>query len=139
MEGFILRTNEGKVIRFAYYSYDADATVSAFNDLLPFQREFVHARLSGQEFWTESAPRLDIIQENASIFTQPGEVVICPSTARRTRTAGSMGIYYGEGKGLDACNIFAKVLDEDMHLLKELGETIWRHGEQTLRFEKLSR
>jgi hypothetical protein len=46
-----------------------------------------------------------------------------------------MGIYYGEGKGLDAFNIFAKVVEEDMHLLKALGDDIWRNGTQTLRFQ----
>lgn len=50
---------------------------------------------------------------------------------------GSLGIYYGEGKGLDAANIFAKVFDEDLPLLQALGEQIWKQGEQVLRFEKM--
>ena len=41
----------------------------------------------------------------------------------------------GEGKGLDACNIFGKVYDEDAALLKSLGENIWKHGAQELTFE----
>jgi hypothetical protein len=48
-----------------------------------------------------------------------------------------MGIYYGEGRGLDCCNIFARVFDEDLLKLKELGNRIWLKGEQELRFEKL--
>ena len=35
-----------------------------------------------------------------------------------------MGIFYGEGKLLDAGNIFGKVLEEDMSLLKTLGESV---------------
>jgi len=105
--------------------------------LLPFTRTFMHARVSGQEVWIDDAPPLDVIQENASVFTEPGEAVYGPLAARRTKTINCMGIYYGEGKGLDCCNIFAKVFDEDMHLLKSLGDSIWKNGVQQLTFEKL--
>jgi len=98
----------------------------------------MHARISGQEIWTDHAPVLDIIQENASVFTEPGEVVIGPLKPARTKTTGCLGIYYGEGKGLDACNIFAKVIDEDLMLLKELGEEIWKKGEQPAILEELT-
>jgi len=97
----------------------------------------MHARVSGQEIWIDNAPELDIIQENASVFTAPGEVVYGPLKPARTKTSNCMGIYYGEGRGLDCCNIFAKVFDEDMPLLKELGENIWKQGTQELIFEKL--
>ena len=46
-----------------------------------------------------------------------------------------MGIYYGGGKGLDSGNIFGKVIPEDLDKLKDLGEKIWRNGEQELSFE----
>jgi hypothetical protein len=49
-----------------------------------------------------------------------------------------MGIYYGEGKGLDSCNIFAKVMDDDMEQLQKLGNEIWRHGEQEIVFERIA-
>ena len=137
MEGFIIKTNNNTLIRFRYYSKAAPVTVTAFNQQLPFSRVFIHARVSGQEFWIDNAPALDIIQENASVFTLPGEVVIGPLQPIRAKTAGCMGIYYGEGKGLDCCNIFARVLDEDFELLKTLGENIWKHGAQELQFEKL--
>jgi hypothetical protein len=45
-----------------------------------------------------------------------------------------MGIYYGEGRGLDSCNIFARVFEEDRDLLVSLGEAIWRRGEQLITF-----
>jgi hypothetical protein len=137
MTGFIVKTKDNKVIRFKYYSEAAPLTVSAFNSQLPFARTFIHARVSGQEFWIDTAPELDIIQENASVFAEPGEVVIGPLKPTRTRTSRCMGIYYGEGKGLDCCNIFGKVFEEDLTLLEELGDKIWRHGEQELTLEKL--
>jgi hypothetical protein len=137
MTGFVIKTADGQTIRFNYYTDDAPITVKAFHALLPFTRTFLHARVSGQEIWTGDAPPLDIIQENASVFTIPGEVVFGPSKPARTKTANCMGIYYGEGKGLDCCNIFAKVFDEDMTALKTLGNNIWERGMQQITFERL--
>lgn len=136
MDSFKIITQNNQIIRFRYYSNEAPVTVNAFSALLPFKKIFFHARVSGQEIWTDDAPRLDIIQENASVFTNPGEVVFGPVRPERTRTANCIGIYYGEGKGLDAANIFAKVLDEDLPLLRELGESIWKNGIQELTFQE---
>lgn len=136
MKGFQLITVTNKIIRFHYYD-DAPTTSTAFHSILPFTRTFLHARVSGQEIWIDNLPSLDIIQENASIFTEIGEVVLGPSKPKRTKTADCFGIYYGEGKGLDCCNIFAKVVDEDLPKLKALGEQIWKEGKQELTFKTL--
>ena len=133
MKGFILNIHELN-IRFLYYTTEAPLTVAAFDAALPFSRRLMHARVSGQEIWTQDAPRLDIIQENASVFTVPGEVVIGPLRPGRVKTSGCLGIYYGEGRGLDSANIFAKVIDEDLSKLQMLGDQIWREGGQELGF-----
>jgi hypothetical protein len=36
---------------------------------------------------------------------------------------------------LDCGNIFGKVVDEDLPLLKTLGDRIWKQGAQNLAFE----
>jgi hypothetical protein len=136
LTGFILKTLDKKAIRFFYYLEEAPHTCKAFSDLLPFTKTFFHARISGQEIWIDNAPPLNIIQENASVFTFPGEVVYGPAKPLRAKTSNCMGIYYGEGKGLDCCNIFAKVYKEDFHLLETLGNNIWKHGTQEITFEK---
>lgn len=136
MTGFRLILPNHKPLRFRYLDADAPVTSKAFDALLPFEVTLMHARVSGQEIWTDKAPPLDIIQENASVFTVPGEVVYGPSKPARVSTKNCLGIYYGEGKGLDACNIFACVIPEDMELLQNLGEMIWRKGEHAVRFEK---
>jgi hypothetical protein len=136
MTGFTLTTNENITIRFRLYAYAAPVTTQAFLTLLPFKRVFIHARVSGREIWIDNAPPLDIIQENASVFTEPGEVVFGPLKPARAKTSNCMGIYYGEGKGLDCCNIFAKVFDEDMALLQQVGERIWKNGSQEIIFER---
>jgi len=135
--GFQVLSPEGEAIKFEYYLKRAPATAEAFDELLPFSRVFYHARVSGQEIWAGDAPILDIIQENASVFAEPGEAVFGPVQPLRNRVGGCMGIFYGEGKGLDAGNIFAKVLDKDLPKLAALGEQIWKEGGRELRFEKL--
>lgn len=135
MLGFKLVYNQSDFISFKLYVDEAPITVAAFIGLLPLKRTFYHARLSGQEIWFDDLPPLDIIQENASVFTVPGEVVLGPSLPVRSKTKNCFGIYYGEGKGLDACNIFAKVIDEDKEKLKQLGEMIWKNGAMDLTLE----
>jgi hypothetical protein len=137
MLGFTITSPSGDIIRFGYYITDAPLTVAAFIASLPFSLSLFHARLSGQEIWTDNAPKLQVIQENASVFTNPGEVVVGPSIPGRAKTAGCLGIYYGEGRGLDACNIFARVHPDDLPLLESLGEQIWKQGTQTLHFAPL--
>jgi hypothetical protein len=134
MKGFKLSTPDNTEINFELYLDAAPHTSEAFLSILPFTRTFHHARVSGQEIWIDDVPPLDIIQENASVFTEAGEVVFGPSKPSRTKTAGCFGIYYGEGKGLDACNIFAKVTQNDSQKLAELGNNIWKNGSQELTF-----
>lgn len=132
MTGFKIITKDKQEIRFKFYLDEAPITSKAFEQILPFTRTFYHARVSGQEIWIDNVPPLDIIQENASVFTQPGEVVVGPLKPGRTKTANCFGIYYGEGKGLDAGNIFAIVLDSDRQKLRDLGNSIWKNGSQEL-------
>lgn len=135
MSAFQLVTPAQARIRFQLDLAGAPATCAAFLALLPFSRRFVHARVSGQEIWTPEAPPLHVPQEQASVWTEPGEVVYGPAVPARVRTANCIGIYYGEGKGLDAANIFARVLPEDLPALRALGEQIWLDGALELRFE----
>lgn len=132
MTGFKITTQEGDEIKFEFYLDHAPVTTNAFISILPFTRNFNHARVSGQEIWIDDVPELDIIQENASVFTEPGEVVFGPSKPSRTKTANCFGIYYGNGKGLDACNIFAKVIETDRQKLIDLGNSIWKNGSRDL-------
>ena len=128
MTGFKITTSDNLEIKFELYLDTAPVTSKAFLSILPFTRTFCHARVSGQEIWIDDVPKLDIIQENASVFTEPGEVVFGPAKPIRTKTANCFGIYYGDGKGLDACNIFAKVVESDKQKLVDLGNKIWRTG-----------
>jgi len=137
MNGFLIRTNDNQTIRFRFYDDAAPITSTAFLKVLPFSRNFLHARVSGQEIWIDDAPSLNIIQENSSVFAEPGEIVIGPASPARNKNANCMAIFYGEGRLLDGCNIFAKVVEKDFILLKTLGDAIWRQGSQELTFEEI--
>lgn len=137
MNGFLIRTKDNQTIRFRFYDDSAPITSTAFLKALPFSRNFLHARISGQEIWIDDAPSLNIIQENSSVFVEPGEIVIGPASPTRNKIAKNMGIFYGEGRLLDGGNIFGKVVEEDLNLLKTLGDTIWRQGSQELIFEEI--
>ena len=137
MNGFQVKTSYGAIIRFSYYINEAPLTSAAFAATLPFTRQFLHARVSGQEIWIDNAPGLDVIQENASVFVAPGEVAIGPLLPARNKVSKCMGILYGEGHFLDCSNIFAKVYDEDLSLLQELGNKTWKEGVQELVFESM--
>ena len=132
MTGFKITTSDNLETKFELYLDTAPVTSKAFLSILPFTRTSYHARVAGQEIWIDDVPKLDIIQENASVFTEPGEVVFGPTIPIRTKTANCFGLYYGEGKGLDACNIFAKVVESDKQKLVDLGNKIWRTGSQEL-------
>ncbi len=137
MTGFTIKTKDGEKIRFAYYISDAPVTSKAFDDALPYTETFYHAKVSGEEIWTDKAPELNIIQENSSVFIQAGEVVIGPIGPFRNKVIKCMGIMYGEGKLLDCGNIFAKVYDEDLSSLKVVCKKFWSEGFHELTFEKL--
>jgi hypothetical protein len=136
MPDFKIKTSDNQIIHFNFYKNDAPITCDAFVNLLPFTLTFMHARVSGEEIWSNQFPELDIIQENASVFTEVGEIVLGPLKPARAKTAKAIGIYYGDGKGLDCANIFGKVILKDLPKLKELGNKIWRQGMQDLTFEK---
>ncbi len=135
MPHFRLITPNGDIIRFQCYTEEAPITSEAFLKALPLPREWYHAKTSGEEIWIADAPVLDIIQENASVFPEPGEVVIGPKFPDRNIVSGFMGIFYGKGQGLDCGNIFACVVEADLEKLKQLGESIWQNGSQALTIE----
>lgn len=93
MTGFKITTQEGNEIRFSFLIDEAFITYAPFKRILPFTRTFNSARISGQKIWIEDAPQVDIIQENSSVFTEPGEVVFGRSKPIRTKTAYCFGIY----------------------------------------------
>jgi len=137
MKGFRIKTPDNEEINFEFYLDVAPITCEVFLSILPFTKTFFHARVSGQEIWIDNMPSLNIIQENASVLTEVGELVLGPSLPARSKTKNCFGIYYGEGKGVDACNIFAKVCEKNKEKLFKLGNDIWKNGAKELTIASL--
>lgn len=123
-------------LRFKCYLEEAPITSQAFLAALPFETEFYHAKVSGEEIWTQNGLELHIQQENATVFMNKGEIAIGP-VHKRNKVSKCIGIMYGEGKLIDCGNIFGRVYEEDFKFLKELGKKFWLEGKKHLRFEQI--
>lgn len=134
MKHLILITPNEKSIRFKLYESEAPVTCKEFTKIIPFEAKAVQARMAGEEIWIPEGPELKIPQENATVHLEPGELGFAP-VHPRNEVARSIAILYGEAQLHDCVNVFGKVFEEDMKLLKELGEQIWLEGSRTLRFE----
>jgi hypothetical protein len=134
--GFQLKTANGTTIRFDYYTEVAPVTCKAFHNALPFETDFYHAKVSGEEIWTPNGLELHIAHENSTVFIEEGEIVLGPMH-HRNKIPKTIGILYGEGKLLDCGNIFGKVKPEDLEILKKTGNDFWLNGKQNIRFEAI--
>ncbi|MFA5126958.1 MAG: DUF3830 family protein [Patescibacteria group bacterium] len=134
MKHIILKTSNGKSIRFKLYEKEAPLTCEAFAKILPFQAKAIQAREAGEEIWIPDGPELNMPPENATVHLLMGELGIAPNYTRN-QVARSIAIIYGEAKLHDCVNVFAKVFDEDVKSLKKLGEEIWLKGSQVLTFK----
>ena len=131
-----ITNTSGESIVLDLYDELAPETISALWEILPFEREIFHARLSGQEIWCDDMPVLDVPQENASIHAQPGEFVVGPKNPIRNQITGCLGLFYGKGALIDCGNVIGKVRKEDMSVLKSWGQDIWQNGSQKLSFSR---
>ena len=135
MTGFLIKTSYNDTLRFKFYLDRAPLTCAAFLKSLPFSRGLIHPGFLRKEIWTGKGPEINILPENVFTLMEPGEIAIGSLTTHDTRTSKQLGICYGKSKPIDSYNVFGKVLEEDLHLLKVLGQTIWRYGELNLFFE----
>lgn len=135
MSSFVLRTPQGRRLKFQLYDRDAPLTCKALSKAMPFTARAVQAREAGEEIWIPKGPRLRIAQENATARLRFGEIGYAPPH-RRSEIRQSMAIVYGEAKLWDCVNVFGRVASEDRNALKKLGEQIWLKGARVLRFER---
>jgi hypothetical protein len=71
MKGFKITTPDKQDIRLEFYLDTAPITFKAFAEIIPFTMVFNLTKVSRQEIWIDNVPKLDIIQENESVFTKP--------------------------------------------------------------------
>ena len=84
MTGFKLVTKDGVEIHFKFYLDEAPVTCKAFHEDPSFHQGVLSCPCLGHGDSESTTYRaLDIIQENASVFAEPGEVVVGPSRPTR--------------------------------------------------------
>ena len=127
-----LTTSSGLEIKFHLYDSEAPETCTAIRRILPLEIKLFHAKTSGEELWTPEGPELRIIQENATVNIEPGEIGIAPVHARN-KISKCLVIAYGQAKLFDCANIFGQVMSEDEDKLRDLGNKIWLEGTQSVK------
>lgn len=127
-----LVTSRNEEIKFHFYDSQAPETCMAIKKILPLEIKLFHAKTSGEELWTPEGPELQILQENATVHIEPGEIGIAP-VHLRNKISKCLVITYGQAKLFDCANIFGQVIKEDEKILRDLGNKIWLEGAQIVR------
>ncbi|MBE4908529.1 DUF3830 family protein [Bacillus luteolus] len=141
-------------IRARLLSEKAPATTEAFLKLLknPIPSTGKHAMYTGKEISIqlpvkscEGTELHDPAKENLTCFPQPGDILFTFMPAYAWGGVPTpiydFGLFYGRDArtffpaGWLPGNLFARVLDEDMEELEEIGKLIHTKGQQRLRLE----
>lgn len=113
---------------------------------LPIESEVTHSRWSGREFNFPINISTKPNRENQSIFTSEGDLCYWRDWRydyeENGHTKHVFAIYYGPEQarshvGDEPVNIFGRVLEEDLEIVKQIGESIWLEGTEKIRVEKL--
>lgn len=111
-------------------------TCEAFQRLLPYSQDIIHARWSGEACWIPLGSfDLDVPPENPTSTPAPGEILFYPRGISETEILFPYGVtrfasVAGELKG----NHFLTII-ENQEALAELGRQILYKGNMPIRFE----
>lgn len=131
-----IRTIDGKILTVTLYEEDAPNTCKIFLSKLPIKIKLYHARIAGEEIFTEEGPLLNIPIENATNELEPGEIGAFAWSPRSSNDfKGGIVITYGPHANLIKCsNVFARVAEEDMETLKAVSLRMWKGGSEEFEF-----
>src|SRR5688572_21261613 len=101
MASFSINLDNDMTIRFQCYVEDAPVTSTAFLSFMPLAKMFSPVLVTGLALWFDDRPPVDLIQEDASLFPKPGDVVSGPSIPSRPLRGRCFRIGSGACKGLD--------------------------------------
>jgi Protein of unknown function (DUF3830) len=120
-----------------FESAKAPITCARFQTMLPFERQLLHARWSGEAVWVPlGTGALDIPPENATSYPLVGEMLLYPGGVSESEILIPYGsTHFSSKAGRLAGNHFLTIVTGAEHL-KELGRlAIWR-GAQTILIDK---
>ena len=114
----------------------APLTCAAFRTLLPFEKQIVQARWSGEAAWVPLGNlRLDLPLENATSHPSRGDILFYPGGASETELLLTYGSARFAAKvGQLAGNHFL-TMTSGLEALTELGQLVLWKGAQTIRIE----
>lgn len=121
----------------ARFEAAAPKTVAAFQKLLPYRQELIHARWSGEAGWVPLGDfKLEVGEENATHTPAPGQILFYPGGISETEILVPYGISRfackdGPLKG----NHFLTVVEGPLDVL---GRLLLREGAQPISFEALT-
>lgn len=115
----------------------AAKTCAAFEALLPYADELVHARWSGEACWIPmGALDLSLGAENATGAPQPGQVLLHPAGISETEILVPYGaVRFASVAGPLEGNHFMTI-EGDLERLAAVGRGTLRTGAAAIRFER---
>jgi len=135
MAGVIITVGE---LRFTarFEEIAAPRTCAAFRTLLPFEKQLIQARWSGEAAWVPLGDlRLDLAAENATSHPSRGDILFYPGGASETELLFPYGsARFASKVGQLAGNHFLTIT-AGFELLGELGRLVVWKGAQTIRIE----
>jgi len=131
-----IRITSGDDIFYAETRPEAPKTVAAFLGLLPYRKQIIHVRWSGEAVWVPLGDfDLGVPFENATSYPAPGEMLFYPGGYSETEMLIAYGpCCFASKLGQLAGNHFLTITD-GLEKLGELGrKTLWE-GAQDVMFE----
>ena len=115
----------------------APLTCAAFEALLPYADQLVHARWSGEACWVPmGALDLALGRENATAEPRPGQILLHPAGISETEILVPYGaVRFASVAGPLAGNHFL-TLEDDLERLATVGRGTLQHGAAPIRFER---
>ncbi len=138
MAGFTVQSEKGESFHADVFEKEAPSTSKAFLAILPARIRLFHARFAGEEIFTEEGPLLDIPLENATNKLRVGEIGVFARSPRSPKGfKGGIAIVYGRDAHLIGCpNVFARIEERDLAVLKKVGLRIWKGGAEEFLFSR---
>jgi hypothetical protein len=114
----------------------APRTCAAFRTLLPFEKQLIQARWSGEAAWVPLGDlRLNLPAENATSYPSRGDILFYPGGASETELLFPYGsTRFASKVGQLAGNHFLTI-SSGWEQLGELGRLVVWKGAQTIRIE----
>lgn len=130
----------GALTLFARWEREASPrTCAAFEALLPYSQQLIHARWSGEACWIPLGTfDLGVAEENATSRPEPGQLLFYPGGISETEILLPYGpARFNSVAGTLSGNRLLTITD-DLDRLAQLGKDILWNGSREIRFEVAS-